>query len=77
MTASQITESTYGVEYWAIAVLSAVGDKARLVSFKEFHVLFDAWPKTTKKVERPKSRRYDLTLDRYYKNPEQKTPYFG
>ncbi|EFE38887.1 hypothetical protein TRV_06406 [Trichophyton verrucosum HKI 0517] len=30
MTASQITESTYGIEYWAIAVLSAVGDKARV-----------------------------------------------
>ncbi|EFR04044.1 hypothetical protein MGYG_07050 [Nannizzia gypsea CBS 118893] len=30
MTASQITESTYGVEYWGVAVLSAVGDKARV-----------------------------------------------
>ncbi|KAM5470785.1 hypothetical protein MauCBS54593_003829 [Microsporum audouinii] len=30
MTASQITESTYGIEYWGLAVLSAVRDKARV-----------------------------------------------
>ncbi|KAF3481220.1 uncharacterized protein GIQ15_03979 [Arthroderma uncinatum] len=27
MTASHITESTYGIDYWGVAVLSAVGDK--------------------------------------------------
>lgn len=30
MTGSQIVESTYGIDYWALALLSAVGDKTRL-----------------------------------------------
>ncbi|KAB8211711.1 hypothetical protein BDV34DRAFT_234858 [Aspergillus parasiticus] len=35
MTGSQIIESTYGIDYWGLALLIAVGDKARVRSLSQ------------------------------------------